>query len=114
MRKNVLFPALKKLALGEKTVRDEFDLHVDEVFFDDLFGAIDLEEEEAQLRWNRRLHGLAWNELQRAIDRCSVPSIRWYRNVSDAESVFQGCLTRQFPTLAASLRRSASTAGEAS
>jgi len=104
MRSKVLFPALKKIALGEKTVADEFDRRVDEVFFDELFGNVALGDNEAALSWQKRLQILAWAELQGAIDRCSLPSATWYRSVADAEGIFRGLLKKQFPTLAADLR----------
>lgn len=103
MRKNVLFPALKQLALGEKTVPDNFDQRVNDIFFDELFGTIDSGNEQAQRDWQCRLHELARAELQRVIDRCCLPSGRWYHSVSNAEGMFSGCLTRHFPTLAESI-----------
>lgn len=102
MRSNVLFPALKKVALGETVVGDEFDPRVDEVFFNDLFASLDQGDDEANLVWDSRLNAIAWAELQRAIDRCCVPSARWYQAVSDAESVFRVYRSKQFPTLVAS------------
>ncbi|MGH2361350.1 MAG: hypothetical protein ACRDGM_12525, partial [bacterium] len=108
MRSHVLFPALKKLALGEKTVPDEFDARVDEFFFDDLFSTLEVPNDEAQLAWDRRLREIALTELQRAIDRCCVPLARWYRAVSEAEGMFRGCLKKQFPTLVASSEAGAS------
>lgn len=107
MRSNVLFPALKKLALGEKIVEDEFDARVDDVFFDRLFAAIEQDDDEARLAWDREIHMIASEELQRAIDRCCVPSARWYQAVSDAERMFRFCLNKQFPTLVASFTTSA-------
>lgn len=107
MRSHVLFPALKKLALGEETVRDEFDARVDEVFFDELFATIEQSDDHAQLAWDRRLREIAWTELQHAIERCCVPSARWYRAVSEAEGMFHGCMKKQFPTFVASFESNA-------
>lgn len=107
MRSKVLFPALKKISLGENTVEDDFDARVDEVFFNDLFDLLEHDEDQAALAWERRLYDTAWMELQRAIDRCCVPSARWYQAVSDAESMFRGCLRKQFPTFVGSLVSSA-------
>lgn len=109
MRSKVLFPALKRISLGENTPEDEFDARVDEVFFDDLFRSLDQEEDDARLTWERRLREISWAELQRAIDRCCVPSARWYQAVSDAEGVFRGSLSKHFPTLVASLQAGTST-----
>lgn len=102
MRSNVLFPALKKVALGETVPQDEFDARVDEVFFDELFASLEQGDDEARLEWDCRLNEMAWAELQRAIDRCCVPSARWYQAVSNAEGVFRACRSKQFPTLVAS------------
>lgn len=107
MRSKVLFPALKKVSIDGQSVDDEFYARIDEVFFDDLFASLDQEDEEAGLAWDRRLHEVAWVELQRAIDRCCVPSARWYRAVSDAESVFRVYLRKQFPTLVAAMEPNA-------
>lgn len=102
MRSNVLFPALKKVALGETVAHDEFDARVDEIFFDNLFASLEQGDDEARLAWDRRLNEIAWAELQRAIDRCCVPSARWYQFVSNAEGMFRACRSKQFPTLVAS------------
>jgi CRISPR system Cascade subunit CasA len=107
MRTRVLFPALNKLSLGNETVPDEFDARVDEIFFDDLFATLEQADDEVQLGWDRRLRDVAWAELQRAIDRCCIPSARWYRAVTGAEGMFHGCLKKQFPTLVASLETGA-------
>lgn len=112
MRSKVLFPALRKVALGESVVEDRFDARVDEVFFDDLFSSLDQADAEAELAWDSRLNEIAWQELQRAIDRCCVPSASWYKAVSEAESTFRGCRSRQFPTLVAS-RNAAQSQGVA-
>lgn len=103
MRSKVLFPALKALALGETIVDDDFDARVNDIFFDDLFGSIEQPEEEARLAWSGHLHAIAWTEIQRAIDRCCLPSARWYRMVSHAEGLFHGCVRKQFPDLASTL-----------
>lgn len=108
MRTKVLFPALKCLSLGEKTIKDDFDARVDESFFDDLFASLEQQEDDANLVWGRRLNDIAWAELQRAITRCCVPSARWYQAVSEAEAMFRICLNKQFPTLVASPETAAS------
>jgi hypothetical protein len=107
MRAKVLYPALKALALGEVTVNDAFDGHVNGVFFESLFAAIELSDDDAQLQWQNELEGLAYRELERAIERCAVPAQRRYAAISKAESVFRGCLRKQFPTFAASRERAA-------
>lgn len=101
MRSKVLFPSLKKLGLGEQVVRDFFQERVDEVFFTSLLGDVDQPDEEARLRWERIIKDIAWAELQRAIERCCVPDARRYRAISEAESMFRGCLRNQFPDLVA-------------
>jgi CRISPR system Cascade subunit CasA len=103
MRGKVLFPALRKIALGEKTVEDEFDSRIDAFFFDDLFATIEQGDDVARLVWDQRLHETAWMELQRAIGRCCVPAGRWYQAVSDAEAMFRFGIRKHFPTLMASI-----------
>ena len=97
MRSKVLYPALKQVALGGEVGPDRFDVRVDEVFFDTLFASVQDDDKEARLRWDGTLHDMAWQELQVAIDRCSVPIARRYRAISDAEGMFRGCLRKQFP-----------------
>jgi CRISPR system Cascade subunit CasA len=106
MRSKVLFPSLKKIGLGEQVVQDSFDQHVDEIFFPRLLGDMEQPDDEARLDWEKTIKGIAWAELQRAIERCCVPNARRFKAISEAEGMFRGCLKNQFPDLTA-----ASTSG---
>jgi CRISPR system Cascade subunit CasA len=101
MRSKVLFPSLKKIGLGEQVVQDSFDQHVDEIFFPRLLGDMERPEDEARLIWEKTIKDFAWAELQRAIERCCVPSARRFKAISEAEGMFRGCLKNQFPDLTA-------------
>jgi CRISPR system Cascade subunit CasA len=102
----VLFPALKKLASGGKVVDDSLDARVDEIFFDHLFVTLELSDEPARLAWDERLRDLGWNELQRAIERSCIAEARQFKAISDAESMFNGCLRKNFPDLVATQAKS--------
>ncbi len=99
MRKKVLFPALKKLGLGEKIVEDHFDDRVDEIFFEKLFQSIDETDDVARVNFARSISELARGELESAVARCSLPDARRYRLISEAEGLFNACLKKQFPDL---------------
>jgi CRISPR system Cascade subunit CasA len=101
MRSKVLYPALKQIALGDTVVAGRFDALVDQMFFDHLFATIDLPEDEARVAFDARAREFAWNELQRAIDRCCVPDARRLRAISEAERMFHACLGKNFPDLVA-------------
>jgi len=105
MGARVLFPAIKTLVSGQRSMPDEFDLRVDEIFFDHLFATLEQADAAARLAWDRRLHDIAWAQLQRGIGRCCITSARRYRAIADAEGVYRGCLNKHFPTLVASLKR---------
>jgi CRISPR system Cascade subunit CasA len=105
MRSKVLFPALRRIALDDKVPVDRFDARTDEIYFEHLFGFAEHDDEAAKSDWENALRSIASSELQSAINRCSVPSHRWFAVVSHAEGVFRSCLAKQFPSLAASLRK---------
>lgn len=111
MRSNVLFPALKRLSLGDEVPHDSFDKRVDELFFDHLFTFIEKDDDDADLAWDRILRDVALDELERAIDRCTLPSARWYRAVSEAGAILRSRLRKEFPTLEASSRMPGADAG---
>lgn len=101
MRKKVLYPALKQLALGGKPMPDDLDARVDDMFFDHLFETLTMGDDDARLAFEQRLAELAWRELQRAIDRCGCADARRFRAISDAERMFRACLRKSFPDAAA-------------
>jgi CRISPR system Cascade subunit CasA len=100
MRSRVLFPALKRIALGEHVVEDRFSERVDEGFFERLFSTLDDPEAAARLAFEAWTSQVAWDELQTAIDRCAVPDAQRLRLVSDAERTFAACLRKNFEDLA--------------
>lgn len=101
MRSKVLYPALKQLALGATPMSDDLDARVDDIFFDDLFGTLDMADDEAAVAFGRRLADLAWHELQRSIDRTGAADARRLKAISDAERMFWACLKKNFPDAAA-------------
>jgi CRISPR system Cascade subunit CasA len=96
MRSKVLYPALRQLGA---TAEDGFDARVDEVFFDHLFSTLDDADEDARLAWERLLRDMAQTELQQAISRCALPSARRFKVISAAESMFAGCMRKNFPDI---------------
>lgn len=99
MRSKVLFPALRRIALGEHVMEDDFTERVDEEFFDRLFAGLEQADEQARQTFERWVRSVAWAELQRAIDRCSLPEARRLRAISEAESVFAHGLRKNFQDL---------------
>ena len=94
-----MFPALK--ALADETPADSFDSRVDERFFDALFASLDVEPDQAQAIWQEELAQIARSELDRMLELASLPDARRYRLASEAESMFLGCLKKQFPDVVA-------------
>jgi CRISPR system Cascade subunit CasA len=109
VQRNVLYPALRALlsAGSDEQVdsgrlrrwTDAFDAAVDDVFFEDLWEAIDLPPEQARRRWEQRLHRFARQQLEDAIGACPLPSIRRYRAISTAESIFHGAVRNNLTEL---------------
>jgi CRISPR system Cascade subunit CasA len=105
MRSKVLFPALRQLALNGTSTSDDFDTHVDEIFFDHLFETIDMSDDEARMSFERELRGLAHAELERAISRSSIGDSRRFRAISAAERMLQACLRKHFPDILVDQKR---------
>lgn len=109
VQRNVLYPALRALlsAGSDEQVdsarlrrwTDAFDAAIDDVFFDDLWDAIDRPPQQARRRWEERLHRFARQQLENAIGACPLPSIRRYRAISTAESIFHGAARNQLTEL---------------
>ena len=97
---NVLRPALYTLfnagSDGEPDAdrarpwTNAFDEKVDDVFFHDLWRSVDMSGEEAARCWQERLYHIARNRLEDAINSTPLPSMRRYRAISEAESIFEG------------------------
>lgn len=96
MRTKVLYPALRQIALGETVVAGNFDQRVDEIFFDHLFATVESDDNAARLSFDRELTVIGRSELERAIERCSLPDARRLKAVSGAERMFAGCLKKHF------------------
>jgi CRISPR system Cascade subunit CasA len=103
MRRKVLFPALKQLALGGTPMPDNFDAGVDAIFFEHLFGTLDLPDGDASLAFANALLKVAVRELERAIARTSSSSARRFKAISAAERMFYGCLHKTFQDLSLEL-----------
>ncbi len=110
VQKKVLAPALSALQNGgkkgeavdwEKIRRwlNAFDASVDDIFFEHLWGSLDRPEEKADELWQRQLLQFAEEQLEDAIRSCPMPSVRRYRAVSSAHSIFQGSARKQLPLL---------------
>ncbi len=100
VQSNVLYPALRSLLSGgtNEQVDSEqvapwtnaFDAAVDDAFFPELWGSVDQTPEEAERDWKRNLFNWAEEQLKDAIQSAPFPSIRRYRAISSAESIFYG------------------------
>lgn len=101
IQKQVLSPALKKLAGPGKPMRHDLDARIDEIFFSHLFDTLDLADEDAQVAFEKHLADLARRELQRAIDRAPGSDVRKLKAISDAERMFRFCLRKHFRDAAA-------------
>ncbi len=97
MGRKVLYPALKQLASGGKSMPDDLDGRIDEMFFDDLFQTLTMAEGDARVAFDRRIAELAWSELQRAISSSATTDARRFKAISDAERMFGVCLKKNFP-----------------
>jgi len=100
VQRNILYPALYSLLSAgsdEKVDSGKFnrwtnayDADVNDVFFQRLWDSLDLTRDEARLRWQQNLFDFAHNQLEDAINSTPLPSIRRYRAISAAESIFYG------------------------
>lgn len=99
LRSKVLYPALRRIALGDQVPEDRFSQRVDEEFFDRLFGTLEQPDDESRLGFEAWVRDVAWQELQHGIERCSLADAQQLRAISEAERLFAGCLRRHFPDL---------------
>jgi CRISPR system Cascade subunit CasA len=113
VQNKVLHPALcallQAIAEGQKLDltddrtqrwKGEFDAHVDQAFFPQLWEDLDLalaRPDDARARWQRTLVDLAWGVFQGAVDAVPLPSVRRYRARAIAERVFKGSAFKNFP-----------------
>jgi len=104
VQKFVLYPALRALltADGDEKVEptkitrwtNAYNADVDDVFFPYLWEALDLPRDEARLRWQKQMFNFARKQLEDAIGSTPLPSIRRYRAISAAESIFYGSIRK--------------------
>lgn len=100
VQKYVLYPALRVLlsaGSNEKVDSDKinrwsnaYDADVDDIFFPQLWESLDITRDEARLRWQQELFGFARKQLEDAIQSTPFSSVRRYRAISAAESIFYG------------------------
>jgi len=104
VQKFVLYPALRALltADGDEKVEstkitrwtNAYNADVDDVFFPYLWESLDLPRDEARLRWQKQMFYFAGKQLEDAIGSTPLPSIRRYRAISAAESIFYGSIRK--------------------
>jgi CRISPR system Cascade subunit CasA len=100
VQKSILYPALRSLlsaGTNEKVDSSKinrwtnaYDTGVDDVFFQELWNSLDLTRDEARSSWQQHLFDLARKQLEYAIKSTPLPSVRRYRAISAAESIFYG------------------------
>lgn len=78
---------------------ERFEDRVDRIFFEELWDDLALAPADADRRWERRLVGLAREELNLAIRGIPLPSVRRYRAVASAERLFEALVRKRFPEL---------------
>jgi CRISPR system Cascade subunit CasA len=69
---------------------DRFDAEVDRVFFEDLWEALAMTNEDRQHTWDQRLRTLAWDQLDHAMETAPVPLAHRPKARARAELVFRG------------------------
>lgn len=77
----------------------DFDARVDAVFFDALWGDLDLaatDPNAARASWQRRVIAIAREVFREALDAVPLPSVRAYRARAIAERVFEGSARKNF------------------
>ena len=109
VQKFVLFPALHALLSGGSDEKvdsgkinrwtNAYNADVDDIFFPRLWESLDLPRDEARLRWQKQMFDFAHKQLEDAIGSTPLPSIRRYRAISDAESIFYGSARNHLDTL---------------
>ncbi|MBE0431512.1 MAG: type I-E CRISPR-associated protein Cse1/CasA [Dehalococcoidia bacterium] len=97
-KSRVLRPALRYLLQGgpdsdrldrkdtrDRPFSDRFDPRVDDIFFQELWKSVDLDEDEARRRWVKQLDDIGWRILKEAERSAPVPQARRARAVAVAE-----------------------------
>ncbi len=104
VQKFVLYPALHALLSGGSDEKvdsgkinrwtNAYNADVDDIFFPHLWESLDLPRDEARLRWQKQMFDFAHKQLEDAIGSTPLPSIRRYRAISAAESIFYGSVRK--------------------
>lgn len=89
------------------------DRAIDEVFFETLWDAVDLDAGAARVSWDRAVLGLARDVFWEACESVPLPSSRRYRVLSAAEATFEGSARKLLPDLFATDASPAAPAEEA-
>lgn len=71
-----------------------FEERVDDVFFDTLFDAVDLQDAPAQNLWDERLDDFARRTFEEATEEVRLPSVHRFPILSAAEGRFRAALRR--------------------
>ncbi len=77
----------------------DFDARIDAVFFDALWGDLDLAARDpngARASWQRRAIGIARDVFREALEAVPLPSVRAYRARAIAERMFEGSARKNF------------------
>lgn len=110
VRDRVLKPALCALLQGAPEKLDfrdprtspwleRFEQRIDAVFFPDLFDAVSLPEDEAQLAWDTTLEALAQETFAEGKGEIPTPISRRYRIIAVADATFFGAKKNILPEL---------------
>ncbi len=108
VRRFVLSPALRVLLQGapdnvnqkDDRIRrwlDAWDAEVDGVFFLRLWEDAELDDTEADRRWERVVLDLALTQLKEAIGSVPLPAARRYKAIAVSERVFYASRRKHFP-----------------
>ena len=76
---------------------DAMDRAVDDAFFDCLWAAADVPEVEADRIWQKRLHELAWQQLEDALASAPTSTVHGPRARARAELMFRGLAHKHLP-----------------
>lgn len=108
-RSKILYPALARLFAAGRDERPDADKlgrwtralerDVDQIFFTRLWASVDEDPDVSRERFRRELLDLARGQLEDAIQSAPLSSVRRWRGIADAESMFAASARRRFPEL---------------
>jgi len=91
---------------------DRFETRVDDIFFEELFHAVELSDEPARRAWDHSLDLLARRTLREALDEAPLPSAQRYSLLAAAEGRFFGTRKRVFEEFLAPVGEESATHAE--